>query len=82
MDTSFDRLEEKVRKAADVVKRLRKENADLLSRLGAAEKKEGASAETQKQLEGLERELKALRNERTEVKERIARLVEVLDNLE
>ncbi len=93
---SFDRLEERVRKAVDVVKRLRKENADLLhrleesrkhvadveKRLHALEKQHGASAEMQRQVDGLEKELKALRSERAEVKERIAKLVEVLDNLE
>lgn len=93
---SFDRLEEKVRKAVDVVKRLRKENADLHhrleegrkhvtdveKRLHALEKQHGASSDLQRQLDGLEKELKSLRAERADVKERVARLVDVLDNLE
>ena len=93
---SFDRLEEKVRKAVDVVKRLRKENAELQHRLeegrkqlGEAEKRlhglekqHGASADLHRQVDGLEKELKALRSERADVKERVAKLVEVLDNLE
>ncbi|HET7295360.1 MAG TPA: cell division protein ZapB [Vicinamibacteria bacterium] len=93
---SFDRLEEKVKKAVDVVKRLRKENADLHhrieesrkhvadveKRLHAFERQQGASADLHRQLDGLEKELKSLRSERAEVKERVAKLVEVLDNLE
>jgi len=79
---NFDRLEEKVRKTVEVVKRLRKENAEIAARLHAAEKAQGASSEADKQLEALEKELKALKSERAEVKDRIARLVDVLDNLE
>jgi len=93
---SFDRLEEKVRKAVEVVKRLRKENADLQHRLDEGkrhaadvekrvhtlEKQHGATSDAHKQLEALDKELKLLRSERAEVKERVARLVEVLDNLE
>jgi FtsZ-binding cell division protein ZapB len=93
---SFDRLEEKVRRAVDVVRRLRKENADLQQRLEegrkhvadvdkrihALEKQQGASADLHRQIAGLEKELKGLRTERAEVKERVAKLVDVLDNLE
>lgn len=82
MENGFDRLEEKVKKTVEVVKRLRKENAEVTARLHAAEKAQGASAEVQKQLDALDKELKALRAERSEVKERIGRLVEVLDNLD
>ncbi len=82
MESSFDRLEEKVRKTVEVVKRLRRENAELHAKAQAAEKNQGASAEVQKQLEHLDKELKSLKGERAEVKERIAKLVEVLDNLE
>lgn len=82
MENGFDRLEEKVRKTVEVVKRLRKENTEISARLHAAEKQHGASAEAQKQLDALEKELKALKSERAEVKDRIGRLVEVLDNLE
>jgi FtsZ-binding cell division protein ZapB len=93
---SFDRLEEKVRRAVDVVKRLRKDNADLQQRLEegrkhvadvdkrihALEKQQGASSDLHRQIVGLEKELKGLRTERAEVKERVAKLVDVLDNLE
>jgi len=93
---SFDRLEEKVKKAVDLVKRLRKENADqqhrleegrkhvadVEKRLHALEKQQGASTDLHRQVDGLEKELKSLRAERAEVKERVAKLVDVLDNLE
>lgn len=79
---NFDRLEERVRKTVEVVKRLRKENGELQAKLHTAEKAQGASAEAQKHVEGLEKELKALKAERGEVKDRIARLVEVLENLD
>ncbi len=82
METSFDRLEERVRKTVEVVKRLRKENAGLVARLEAVAKQHGATTEAQKQLDALDQELRALKAERAEVKDRIAKLVEVLDNLE
>ncbi len=82
MESSFDRLEEKVRKTVEAVKRLRKENAELHAKLHAAEKSQSGSAEVQKQLDHLDKELKALKSERAEVKDRIGKLVEVLDNLD
>lgn len=96
MENSFDLLEEKVRKAADLVRRLRKENKALdeevtkaRGRLEAAEKslqaierQKGASEDQQKELEAKDQELKALRRERDEVKSRIARIVEVLETLD
>ena len=96
MENSFDLLEDKVRKAADLVRRLRKENKALdedltkvRSRLEAAEKglqalerQKGASEDQHKELESKDQELKALRRERDEVKSRIARIVEVLESLD
>ena len=93
---AFDVLEQKVRKAADTVKRLRGENEglekergklrthvqELEKRVASLEKeseKKGAGAE---QVEALTEEVKGLRGERTEIRKRIARLVEVLDGLE
>lgn len=95
MEEGFELLEEKVRKAADLVKRLRKANRDLedeRSRLGARvkeaekrldqiEKQRGASADGPRR-DGLADEVAALRHEREEIRRRIARLVEVLDGLE
>jgi chromosome segregation ATPase len=92
MEDGFELLEEKVKKAAELVRRLRKENKDLEGdlakikpRLQEAEKKlqdleklKGAPA----QLESLNHEVKTLQKEREEVRVRIAKLVEVLDGLD
>jgi chromosome segregation ATPase len=95
MEQGFDLLEEKVRKAAELVKRLRKENKGLeddlgraKSRLHEAEKrlsaleKEHAAADRGAGSEELEREVKALRHQRDEVRRRIERMVEVLESLD
>ncbi len=96
MENSFDLLEEKVRKAADLVRKLRKEKQafeeeaakakgalkDAEKQLHAAQKDKGASAEQQAQLDSLQKEIATLRQERTEVRNRIARLVEVLEDLD
>lgn len=96
MENGFDLLEEKVKKAAELVRHLRKEKHDLqeeLSRakarlgeaekkLAAAEKAQGASADHVRQAEVLGRELKAVKDEREEIHTRIGRLVELLEALE
>ena len=96
MEQGFELLEEKVRKAADLVKRLRKANHDLeeeRSRLGARvkeaekrldtlEKQRGSSSDDGRRREALAEEVAGLRHEREEIRRRIARLVEVLDGLE
>ena len=91
MEEGFELLEEKVRKAADLVKRLRKANHDLeeeRSRLGArvkeAEKRKqrASSSEDSRRREPLAEEVASLRHEREEIRRRLARLVEVLDGLE
>lgn len=97
MQNSFDVLEEKIRKAVELVNRLRNEKRSLESDLAAmrsrlhdtekrfvALEKERAPGVVDhgQGIEGLERELKALRTEREEVRGRIARLVEVLDGLD
>ena len=85
-----------MRKAADLVKRLRKANHDLeeeRSRLGARvkeaekrldtlEKQRGSSSHDGPRREDLAEEVAGLRHEREEIRRRIARLVEVLDGLE
>jgi predicted RNase H-like nuclease (RuvC/YqgF family) len=93
---AFDVLEEKVRKAADTVKRLRSQNEELeqertklrasvqeLEKRMAGLEKQGkqAAAESGK-LEALDEEVQELRAERQEIRRRVARLVEVLDSLE
>ena len=96
MDDPFGLLEEKVRKAAELVRRLRQENQDLQQEQGrmssrlqeaersvqALEKGRVAGAEEIRKAEGLGREVKALRAERDEVRQRIARLLEVLEGVE
>ena len=96
MENSFELLEEKVRKAVELVKRLRKENRDLQDELGkarprlqelekkveAAEKHRGAASADASKAEALAREVKDLRHEREEIRRRIAKLVEALDALE
>jgi len=96
MDDSFKLLEEKVRRAAELVTRLRNENdeqkadlARLRPRLQEAERKiEGfekarsAGAGEARQADAAGRELRVLREEREEVRRRIGRLVEILDGLD
>ena len=96
MDDSFKLLEEKVKKAAELVRRLREENRGLTEEIGkvrprlqeleksiqSLEKHKSASADESRKLDALAGEVQRLREERTEVRERIARLVEVLDGLE
>ena len=115
MDT-FSLLEDKVRKAASLVRELRQRNQSLersspkcasassawrrscpscaracrtsSSALQAAEKTPGPSSDDAarprraRKLAATEQELKGLRQEREEVRVRIARLMEVLDGLE
>jgi predicted RNase H-like nuclease (RuvC/YqgF family) len=96
MDDGFALLEEKVHKAADLVTRLRKENK-LLSeagdkakaalqeaekRLAALQKEKAASAEQSQAADALKKEVEQLKHERTEVRNRIGKLVELLEGLD
>lgn len=96
METGFELLEEKVRKAAELVRRLRKENKGLEDDLGKAkarlqdaekkllglEKEIQARGAGAEEAETLRAEVKGLRKEREDVRGRIAKLVEILDSLE
>ena len=96
MEDGFELLEQKVRNAAELVRRLQGENTVLRNDLGQAqarfkeaerklegtEKRGTASAEEGRQIDSLGRELKALRQERADVRSRIAKLIEVLDGLD
>ena len=97
MENAFDLLEERVRRAAEALRRLQGENADLkkqLSRaqgalqhaekaLDAAEKqKPSSSPEDGRKIEALSQETAALRKDREEVRVRMARIVEILDGLD
>jgi predicted RNase H-like nuclease (RuvC/YqgF family) len=96
MENSFELLEERVRKAVELVKRLRKENRDLQDevakarprlqelekKIEAADRHRGAASAEAGKAEALAREVKDLRHEREEIRRRIAKLVEALDALE
>jgi hypothetical protein len=96
MENSFDVLEEKVRKAAELVKRLRKENQVLEEgltrakarldeaeqRLAVVESQRGSPEKGGREAEQASRELEGYRREREEIKKRIARVVEVLETLD
>jgi predicted nucleic acid-binding Zn-ribbon protein len=94
MENGFELLEEKVRRAAELVKELRGENRRLQEEV---QRHQGRLAEAERRMEGGERhrpadqagkldalkqEIQTLRQEREEVRRRIARLVEVLEGLE
>ena len=96
MENAFDQLEDRVKKAAEVVRRLRHENQTLQDELGrvrprlqevektvqAMEKGKGASTEEARRLDALGQEVKELSAERDEIRRRIAKLVQVLDALD
>lgn len=92
----FELLEEKVKKAAELVKKLRRENKTLEDdltkarwKLSEAEKRlDAVEAEVKAQggkggdVAALQAELQTFKDERDEVKKRIAKLVDVLDGLD
>jgi FtsZ-binding cell division protein ZapB len=93
MDDGFELLEEKVRKAAATVKRLREEKQSLerernqlQHRLEETQKsgagKAGPSPGDARRLESLTQELKQMQQEREQIKKRIGALLEVLEGLE
>ena len=81
MESGFDQLEQKVRKAADVVRTLRAENKTLQEEL-ARLKGRLASPEDARKLESQGKEVEGLRAERDEIRRRIGKLVQVLDALD
>jgi hypothetical protein len=96
MDTGFEQLEQRVRKAAELVRALRARNRDLESaageartRLDAAEQRlAGLEAERRSpavdpaRVDALSNEVKTMRQEREEIRRRIARILEVLDEID
>jgi FtsZ-binding cell division protein ZapB len=82
MENAFDQLEERVKKAAEVVRHLRHENKTLQAAVQTLEKGKGPSAEETHRLDTLGREVKELRGEREEIRRRIAKLIKVLDALD
>lgn len=95
-EKTFDLLEDRVRKAADAVRRLKSENASLVEQLGKArtgagemekrlvalEKEKSAVGAASLEVETAKAEIKTLRAEREEVKKRIGKIVALLDELE
>jgi predicted RNase H-like nuclease (RuvC/YqgF family) len=103
MQDGFELLEEKVRKAAELVKRLRKENKSLEEdvtkskwrvqeaekRLSALEQQAESAQKAAQQAsasngdaEARAQEIASLKEEREEVRRRVAKLVNVLEGLE
>jgi len=95
MEQGFDLLEEKVRKAAELVRRLRKENEGLEDELAkeqdrlresekrlAALEKERASTRGGPEVDELQAEVRSLRQQKDEVRKRVERIVEVLESLD
>jgi FtsZ-binding cell division protein ZapB len=92
MDEGFELLEQKVRQAAETVRRLREQNRDLehekarlQQRVQEAEKAASAprtSAAEARRLESLSHEVELLQREREEVRKRIAALLRVLETLD
>ncbi len=75
----FSALEERIVRAVNLVKRERQERAAAEERASAAEEK---LREQAPQAEKLEREVKALHDERDNVRQRVERLLAQLDALE
>jgi len=96
VDKGFDLLEQKIKKTAELVRRLQSENKTLAGQLAEAQTKlrqavregqeaaasRGPSPEEARKTEALARELDQLRGERQEMKARLARLVEALSALD
>jgi FtsZ-binding cell division protein ZapB len=93
MDDPFELLEEKVRKAAETVRRLRDEKQALETerdelqqrlarRLPAEPAPGGASAVSAARIESLADQVKQLQHEREQIRRRIASILEVLEGLE
>jgi predicted RNase H-like nuclease (RuvC/YqgF family) len=96
MENSFELLEEQVKRAAGLVRRLRDENRTLEQDVGQAkaalrevekrlvvlEKDRQAPQVRAKEIEILRGEIGSLRKEREEVRDRIERVVETLEALD
>lgn len=78
LNGSFEQLEEKIAKAAEVFKRAVAEKRDLEQ---ALEKLKEGSGESEKRFEALQREVRVLRQEREEVRVRIEKLLNQIEQL-
>ncbi len=96
MQDSFDILEEKVKKAAELVKKLRRDNKNLddqlrdnkaklleaEKKLTALETQMGDSSGSAAKIDGLIAEIETLKNEQNEVRTRVAKIVTLLESLD
>ena len=96
MQDSFDILEEKVKRAADLVKKLRRDNktfddqlkenkAKLVEaerKLNALEAQMGDAAGHAAKIDGLTAEIETLKSEQEQVRTRVAKIVSLLESLD
>lgn len=81
-DRSFDLLEERVKKAAETMRRLKKENAALAQQAQSAQ---ASAATLQERLAAAQKDradAASAVQERDEIRKRIGRIVALLDELE
>lgn len=78
LNESFEKLEEKISKAGEVFKRAVAEKRDLER---ALEKLKEGSSESEKRFEALQHEVRVLRQEREEVRVRIEKLLNQIEQL-
>jgi cell division septum initiation protein DivIVA len=81
-DRSFDLLEERVKKAAETLRRLKKENAALAQQAHTAQ---ASAATLQERLAAAQKDkadAAGVAKEREEIRKRIGRIVALLDELE
>ena len=75
---SFQKLEEKVLRVGEILKRSQEEKRALQQQL---EQARGGTKDQTKRLESLEREVETLRRERDEVRARIEKIIQQIDML-
>ena len=96
MQDSFDILEERVKKAAELVKKLRKDNksledqlkesrarlAEAENKLLAFEQQLGDSAGNAARIDALTAEIASLKSDQDQVRTRVAKIVSLLESLD
>ncbi len=78
LNESFEQLEEKISKAGEIFKRAVAEKRDLEQ---ALEKLKEGSSESEKRFDALQHEVRVLRQEREEVRVRIEKLLNQIEQL-
>jgi chromosome segregation ATPase len=86
---NLDLLEERVRRVTELVRSLRRENAELQTQLRASEERTRKTGETLASLqeekrrgEELSRQLRLLQEERQEIRGRVSRMLEAVASLD